>query len=379
MTTRLEQTLDALKARNRLRSLTPARGLDFSSNDYLGLSASSALYKAAAEALERKVALGAGGSRLLRGNSPEHEGLEREAARFFGSEAALFMGGGFQANQAVFSCLPAAGDLVLYDALVHASAHEGMRLGRADKKCFRHNDISHASEIVQAWRTAGGRGQIWLVVESVYSMEGDLAPLRDLDALAQSVGAILVVDEAHATGLFGRRGCGLASDLKSDTLTLHTCGKALGVSGALLCGPRVMIDILINRARPFIFATAPPPLTAALVRAALKMLDESPELALAAWDRINHAHKEAHRFLGLAGLETQIVPVLVGNDYLSLMRAQDLQNQGFDVRAIRPPTVPPGTSRLRVSITGHVNTSDISNLFEAIGNQMRETSCPALL
>lgn len=364
---RLESMLDALQARHRRRALIPTQGLDFASNDYLGLAGSQVLQRAAHDALSRGVPVGSGGSRLLRGNHPEHEALEREAAAFFGADAALFMGGGFQANQAIFSTLPAAEDLVLYDALVHASAHEGMRASRADLRAFRHNDVADARNVLRDWQSTGGSGQVWIAVESVYSMEGDLAPLEDLSVFAREADAVLVVDEAHATGVFGERGRGLAHDLNADLLTLHTCGKGLGVSGGLICGPRVMIDTLINRARPFIFATAPSPLNAALVCAALRELAEDFSLVDAAHERMRHAHDTA-RELGLpaAALNSQIIPVVLGDDERTMAMAATLQQQGFDVRGIRPPTVPKGTSRLRVSITGNVTLQDITALFTTI-------------
>lgn len=372
---RLKSMLDVLEARHRRRLLTPAQGLDFASNDYLGLAGSGLLQDAAQEAVARGVPVGSGGSRLLRGNHREHEALEQEAAAFFGSEAALFMGGGFQANQALFSTLPAAGDLVLYDALVHASVHEGMRTGRADLRSFRHNDAGDAKRVAGDWRRAGGKGQIWIAVESVYSMEGDLAPLDELAALARETEAVLVVDEAHATGVFGAQGRGLAHDLNADVLTLHTCGKGLGISGGLICGSRVMIDALINRARPFIFATAPSPLNAALVRAAIRILDSGETLVETARARIGHAH-DAARQSGIAGpiLNSQIIPVILGNEARTMEMAMALQKQGFDVRGIRPPTVPKGTSRLRISITGNVTHADVTALFAAIASKYPEAA-----
>lgn len=371
-TARLGNALKVLETRHRLRRLAPRTGLDFASNDYLGLAGSEVLKRAAHQALDRGVPLGSGGSRLLRGNHPEHEALEAEAAAFFGTEAALFMGGGFQANQAVFSTLPAAGDLILHDDLIHASAHEGMRLGRADTRAFVHNDVHDARAVLYEWRTAGGTGQVWIAVESVYSMEGDLAPLVDLAALARAEDAVLVVDEAHATGVFGPNGQGLAHGLDAEVLSLHTCGKGLGVSGGLICGPREMIDTLINRARPFIFATAPSPFDAAVVRGALQAVQKHPRLTLQARDRMAHAHTEAARLCGLSGFHSQIMPVIVGADEATMARASQLQRLGFDVRGIRPPTVPRGSSRLRVSITGNITEQDITAVFQAIAQQQSD-------
>jgi len=370
---RLTSMLDALDKRHRRRVLAPRQGLDFASNDYLGLAQSPMLQRAARQALERGVPLGAGGSRLLRGNHPEHEALEREAAAFFGAEAALFMGGGFQANQAIFSALPAAGDLVLHDALVHASTHEGMRLGRAEARGFAHNDPADARRVIAEWQADGGAGQIWIAVESVYSMEGDSAPLAALSRLARDQDAVLVVDEAHATGVFGPCGRGLAHGLGADVLTLHTCGKGLGVSGGLICGARVLIDTLVNRARPFIFASAPSPFTAAMVRAALTLLQQDPGLTAAAQDRIRHAHaRAACHGLDRTRLTSQIIPVVLGDEARSMTLAAVMQRQGFDIRAIRPPTVPRGTSRLRISITGNVGKADISAVFQTLADCLQE-------
>ena len=372
---RLSSMLDVLNTRHRRRVLAPRSGCDFASNDYLGLAESPLLDQAARRALDRGVPLGSGGSRLLRGNHPEHEALEEEAADFFGAEAALFMGGGFQANQAIFSTLPATGDLVLHDEQIHASVREGLRTGRADARAFVHNDPPDARRVINAWRADSGGGQIWIAVESVYSMEGDIAPLSELAALAREHDAVLVVDEAHATGVFGPRGQGLAHDLQAEVLTLHTCGKGLGVCGALVCGARPMIDTLINRARPFIFATAPSPLNAALVRAVLAELGANGDLTGAAMDRMRHAHAEARRNgLPPKALNSQIIPVILGEEALTMDIASEMQNHGFDIRGIRPPTVPRGTSRLRISISGNVTHSDITALMETLSHCQGNTS-----
>ena len=232
------QDLAKLAQGDRLRSLRARTGVDFSSNDYLGLANCDALRKAALDAINTGVALGSGGSRLLRGNCFEHELLESAAAQFFGSESALFFATGFAANMAILSTLPQRGDLVLYDELIHASAHDGMRLGRAECRPFRHNDVSALEGSMVAWRREGGTGSVWIAVESLYSMDGDRAPLSDLAVLADAYDAILLVDEAHATGVFGSRGEGLAGHLHQlpNVITLHTLGKALGWALSGLCG-----------------------------------------------------------------------------------------------------------------------------------------------
>ncbi len=359
--------LAALEARGRLRGLAPAAGVDFASNDYLGLAGSELLRSAARRALQRGTPLGAGGSRLLRGNHPEHEALEHEAAAFFGSEKALFIGGGFQGNLAIFASLPRAGDLVLHDALIHASAHDGLRHCRAEYRAFPHNDAQAAREAARQWRHAGGTGRIWIAVESLYSMDGDFAPLEALAGIARETDAVLIVDEAHATGLYGAAGRGLAHGLTDVALiALHTCGKALGVAGALITAERVVIDSLVNRARPFIYATAPPPFTAALIRASLAAVQDQPDLVARAHALRNHANREARRLCALSPAPSQIIPVPVGDDHAALALAQKLQAAGFDIRAIRPPTVPKGSARLRVSITGTVTEAQITALFTTI-------------
>ena len=359
------QALAALADRGRLRSLAPRLGHDFASNDYLGLAGSDVLRDAARAALDRGVAVGAGGSRLLRGNDSEHEALEALAAHHFSTEAALFMGGGFAANQAIFASLPMPDDLVLYDTLIHASAHDGMRLGRAETQSFVHNDANDAQAQITTWRTKGGKGRIWLAIESLYSMGGDFAPLADFAALAAAQDAVLVVDEAHATGLYGPTGRGLTEGMAHDAnlLTLHTCGKALGISGALICGAADLTQTLINKARGFIYATAPSPLNAALVAAALHHLHANPQRRTATQALVDHAHATAAEH-GFTGLQSQILPILLGTDQRVMQVAKSLQQRGHDIRGIRPPTVPRGSARLRISITLNTTADVISQMFE---------------
>jgi 8-amino-7-oxononanoate synthase len=355
--------LRALAARARLRTLAPRRGVDFASNDYLGLAASDALRAAAADALARGVPLGSGGSRLLRGNHPEHEALEAEAAAFYGTPAALFLPSGFVANTALFATLPQRGDLVVHDALVHASVHEGLRLGRAEAVAAAHNDATAFDDALVGWRRRGGRGRPWIAVESLYSMDGDTAPLADLAALAERHEAILVVDEAHATGVFGAGGRGLAAayDGRPYVVTLRTGGKALGAEGALLCGPRAMAEHLVNRARGFIFSTAPSPLMAAVLRAALRLCAADDWRRAALHERIARAAQRL-RPLGARVHGTPIVPLVLGDDARAMAVAAQLQAAGYDVRGIRPPTVPVGSARLRIALTLNAEPGAIDGL-----------------
>jgi len=359
--------LQALKLAGRARQLKSPDGIDFASNDYLGLAGSPALRQAVADALDRGVPVGSGGSRLLRGNHLEHEALEIEAAALFGTESALFFSSGYAANAALLATLPQRGDLVVHDALVHASAHEGMRLGRAETVSVAHNDPGAVETAIADWRAKGGTGRVWIAVESLYSMDGDRAPLADLAEIADRHDGILLIDEAHATGVFGSRGRGLATELgaRENVITLRTCGKALGCEGALVCGDRTVIDFLINRGRGFIFSTAPSPLMAAACRAALRLMQDEG-LRLRLHDLVMGAGTLFAERLGLAATGSQIIPVILGTDARAMTVARALQDQGFDIRGIRPPTVPEGTARLRVSLTLNVGMSQVEALVDAL-------------
>ncbi|KIX17644.1 8-amino-7-oxononanoate synthase [Paracoccus sp. 228] len=360
--------LQGLAGDARLRSLAERRGIDFSSNDYLGLAQSDRMRAAVVRALDAGVPVGAAGSRLLRGNTDRQAGFEDAAARFFGAEAALGFGGGYVANFAVITTLPQRGDLLLMDALAHASTHEGARAGRAEVASFRHGDVGHAEDVITAWRRAGNTGAVWIAVESLYSMDGDQAPLDDLMRLADAHG-FLLIDEAHATGVFGPRGRGLAHHLegRDNVVTLHTLGKALGGSGALICGARVLIDFLVNRCRPFIFATAPSPLMAAAGLEALAMLQDEPWRQATLAGHVVAFHDQMARRLPQVPLSgSQIVPLIVGPNAETMALAAQVQARGFDARGIRPPTVPEGTSRLRVSLTLNATRADVLRLAETL-------------
>ena len=364
--------LDDLKQRSVYRGLRATAGTDFTSNDYLALADSRRMREVLIDALKRGVPSGSGGSRLLRGNHPEHERLEEEAARFFGTKRALLFGSGYAANTALLSTLPQRGDLVVYDQYVHASSHDGMKLGRASVASFAHNDVDSADDAIRTWRQGGGTGTPWIVIESLYSMEGDRAPLADLKTLAERCGAFLIIDEAHATGVFGPDGRGLAAELEGSdhVLVLHTGGKALGVSGAIVTGPSVLCDFLINRGRPFIFATAPPPLVATALCESLAILREEPERRTRLASLAAHARQAIRKQLGLPTPHSQILPVIIGESDPAMRIAEMIQTAGFDVRAIRPPTVPAGTSRLRISITLHLDESSIDALMYAMREAM---------
>jgi 8-amino-7-oxononanoate synthase len=368
-----EKDLLGLAQQGRLRALRGRAGADFTSNDYLGMAESEELRLAATTAIARGVPVGSGGSRLLRGNHPEHEALEQEAAAYFGAETALYFGGGYVANLAIFSTLPQRGDLVVHDELIHASVHEGLRRGRAEALSVPHNNIDAFDAAIVRWRAEGGKGRPWISVESLYSMDGDSPDLAALLAVADRHEAMLVIDEAHATGVLGPQGRGLAAGFegRENVITLHTCGKALGTVGGFILAPRIIRDFLVNRARPFIFATAPSPLIAAITRTALEISRTNPERREKLARLVRFAGTELRRHCGIDGSGTHILPIIIGADQAAVDVAAALQRRGFDIRAIRPPTVPEGTARLRIALTTAVDQATVAHLFEALAEDMR--------
>jgi 8-amino-7-oxononanoate synthase len=366
-----EGHLEQLERNCRRRHVSVAGGHDFASNDYLGLANSTELKMAIADALSRGVPIGSGGSRLLRGNHEEHEMLELEAARFFRSESVLFFGSGYAANSALLSTLPQRGDLIVYDELIHASSHEGIRLARASACAAKHNDCQSFAEALRAYRIQGGTGRPWIVVESLYSMDGDKAPLGELLSLAEEYEGFLIIDEAHATGVFGEQGRGLAEGLggREYVITVRTCGKALGCEGALVCASPIVKSFLTNLGRGFIFSTAPSPLMASAVRGALRVLeaDDGRQQRL---HRLYSFAAQCLEPLGAKSHSSQILPLVIGDAAETMRLSAKLLLAGFDVRGIRPPTVPDGTSRLRISITLNVDEAVIASLASAMKGSM---------
>ncbi|HVZ27891.1 MAG TPA: 8-amino-7-oxononanoate synthase [Rhizomicrobium sp.] len=365
--------LNSLAAKGRLRALKGRCGRDFTSNDYLALAESQALKAAAAEASARGVPVGAGGSRLLRGNHPEHEALEEEAARFFGGEAALYFPTGYAANAAIALTLPRGGDLILYDSRIHASFRAGLDPARIAAAETPHNDVDAIETAIRNFRQTGGKGRVWIAAETLYSMDGDKAPLADLVALARRHEALLVLDEAHATGVYGPQGRGLSAEWEGapDIISLHTCGKALGAMGALVVLPALYRDFIVNRCRSFIYSTAPSPLMAALVRAALRIV-AGMEVERARLQALVHHAGDLARAMGVRASGSQIQPIIVGADANAVALAEAMQRHGFDIRAIRPPTVPEGTARLRLSLTLHAGAPMLDDLFAALAAELEK-------
>lgn len=334
--------------------------VDFCSNDYLGLSRSPDLKKKIAEELNRHPAypVGATGSRLLSGNSAYIEHLEEEIALFHRAEAGLLFNSGYSANLGVFSALAQRGDTVVCDELVHASIIDGIRLSGANRYTFAHNDPeSLEKKLKQAEK---GSGRVYIAVESLYSMDGDLAPLEKIISLGEEYNAAVIVDEAHAGGVLGKNGRGLVSDAGLEARVfarIYTFGKALGSHGAIVTGSRVLKDYLVNFARTLIYTTALPFHNLASIKCAYELLIARPDIQQALKDRISlfkQLTRENRRIQAMDGpIQTMIVP---GNQAARAMEKK-LQAAGLHVRAIRSPSVPAGKERLRICLHSY-NTED---------------------
>jgi 8-amino-7-oxononanoate synthase len=319
------------------------------SNNYLGLADHPRVREAAADAAMRW-GVGAGASRLVSGTMTVHRRLEERLAAFKGTESALLFGSGYLANSGVVAALAGAGDVVFSDELNHASIIDGCRLARAETAVYRHGDVEHLAWSIER---AGGRGGV-IVTDSVFSMDGDVAPLEDLLVLAREHGLRLVVDEAHGTGAVGPGGRGAVADagLEGEVdVVVGTLGKALGAYGAFAATDAQTARFLVNTARPLIFSTAPPPPVVAAALAGLELLLEQPRRVdkLQANARIMRDALAREGF-DVAGSTTQIVPLIVGDAGLAMRLCEAALEGGVFAQAIRPPTVPDGTSRLRLAV-----------------------------
>lgn len=349
--------------------------LNFSSNDYLGLANEPAIKEATIKAVENFGA-GAGASRLICGSLAPHHELDEALAAFKGAAAALSFSTGYAAAIGTIGALVGKDDVIVIDKLVHASIVDGARLSGAKLRVFSHNDLSELEDILQ-WASsvqspkskAQNQSRVLIVTESVFSMDGDCAPLREIVELKNKYGAWLMVDEAHATGLYGKHRRGLAEEIGvSDQIEVQmgTLGKALGASGGYIAGSRTLIDYLVNRARSFIFSTAPVPAAAAAAIAGIHFVQSSlgETRRNLLWQRV----KEFHALLDASepSMLSAIIPVMVGEETKAVEVATALRNQNIFVPAIRYPTVARGKARLRVTLTAAHDASDIKQLATAL-------------
>ncbi len=374
----IEEELNEMERRHLLRHapVYPSAGgrldingiavLNFASNDYLNLASHPDVIASAVEALETYGA-GATSSRLVAGTLPLHEELEYEIARHKGYPSALVFGSGYMTNAGVIPALVGRSDQIFADRLAHASLLDAALLSRAKLERFHHNDAGHLEELLTQ---ASPSGRKLVVTESIFSMDGDRAPLGEIADSAERHGALLMVDEAHATGIFGPAGAGLIQE-KELTSRVNVCmgtlSKALGGYGGFVACSGNLRRWLINRARAFIYTTAPPPSAVGAALAALKILEREPHLGrelLSRADRFRTQLKEAG--FNTLNSSSQIIPVLVGENAAALRLAARLREQGILAAAIRPPTVPPGTARLRLSVTLAHTEEDLAHTAAAL-------------
>lgn len=366
----LQRKLQLRKNENSFRALANKENLiDFTSNDYLGLARSNELF----ELIHNKVnALphknGSSGSRLLSGNTPYAEEVERKLANIFKAEAALIFNSGYAANQAVLSSIPQRGDTILYDALAHACIRDGARLSLAKQLSFAHNDLN---DLEKKLRQASGN--IFIAIESIYSMDGDECPLEEVIALAKQYGAFVMIDEAHSTGAVGDKGSGLSvSQTLQDEIGIrvYTFGKAIGCHGACVAGSKVMIDYLINFARPFIFTTALSPHSIASIDCSFSFLEENIHLQKTLGEKIELFTSSLKKQNSVKTIDSksQIQSVVIPGNEKVKSAAEKLQHNGFDVRPILYPTVPKETERLRICLHTFNSDDEIKNLVQELSS-----------
>jgi 8-amino-7-oxononanoate synthase len=368
----LQDGLRDLERREQRRTLVDSSvsgdssrvSVNLCSNDYLGLSESEELRAAVIEAVQIAPRIGGTGSRLLSGHLRDWDTLEQEFAEFAGTESALYFASGYAANIGLLTSVLQKDDTVFSDELNHASLIDGMRLSGARKVIYRHLDLNDLETALRTTSTQGGRK--FVVTETVFSMDGDIANVAKLASLCAKYGAGLILDEAHAIGVHGPNGRGIAASagLTNEVIAMtHTCGKALASAGAFVCCSATLRDHLVNHARTFIFSTAMPPYMAGQIRAALQIarrMDSDRARLLANAKRLNTQ-------LRVQGYDTadsasQVIPIVVGANDEAVAAAEFLQSEGFAVRAIRPPTVPQGRARLRLSLTAAISQGELDRL-----------------
>lgn len=370
----LNSRLEEFSQRGKLRRLQNRHGLDLTSNDYLGFTSDPVLRERFNKAVQdSSVPLGASGSRLLRGQIEVFEKIEERLAKFSGKESALLFSSGYQANLGLYSALLTTNDLVFSDEYNHASIIDGIKLSRSLCLVYPHNDIAALKELLE--KNKNHIGLKVICTESIFSMEGDEAHLEEIVALAAEYSCLVVVDEAHATGIFGS-GLVHSKNLQDKVFaTVHMAGKALGASGAWIAADSKFKEFLINFSRPFIYSTAPLPLLAVILENSLKYYEEVGAerarsiLSLSSYFILKIDAQQTRYNFSIPDVKSCIVPLIIGGTSRTVAIAAKLQELNYDVRAIRPPTVPEGTSRLRIVLNskltaGHIDTF-VRDLFSA--------------
>jgi 8-amino-7-oxononanoate synthase len=365
----LNAKLEARKQNNAIRKLPGERnGIDFSSNDYLGFAKSETIFQQTHELLHNRniMANGATGSRLISGNHSLYAETENAIAKFHNAESALVFNSGYDANVGFFSSVPQRNGIVLFDEICHASIRDGIRLSNAKSYKFSHNDLEDLESLIQKHQT--DQNEIYIATESVFSMDGDSPNLGQMAALAQKHNCLLIVDEAHALGVFGENGCGLIQELHLQNKVfarIMTFGKGLGCHGAAILGSKELSDYLVNFARSFIYTTGLPPHSLASIFTAYRYLETDSRSLEKLKDNILHFSQEKNR-LGMkqifvrskSAIQSAIIP---GNEKVKGIASQ-LQSKGYDVKAILSPTVPEGQERLRICLHSYNTAQEITNV-----------------
>ncbi|WP_197529224.1 aminotransferase class I/II-fold pyridoxal phosphate-dependent enzyme [Aeoliella mucimassa] len=366
-------TAAGLERRTEVYPPSKATAANFSSNDYLNLSA----HPAVLQAQQQATAAGSGASRLVSGTTEVHQQFEQQLAEYLDKPAAVICGAGYLANVSILTAWLRRSDTVFADRLVHASLIDGIQLSMAQHQRFRHNDLDHLEQLLTKRSANRQPDERWLVVvESIYSMDGDRAPLEAIAPLAAKFDAELLVDEAHALGVFGPAGQGVAAELGiTDQVGIltGTLSKSFGSYGGIVAGSELLRRLVVNRARPFIYNTGLPPGVLLAAGESLRLMKAHPEFGPQLLALADHFRTELEKQGLTVGPSTsQIVPVMVGDNELALALAERLQTAGTFVKAIRPPTVPEGTARLRFSITLAHHEALLTSTAEQVGHEARQ-------
>ncbi len=380
-----EQELSQLEERHLLRSLTVVEAYDgprvtvkgrdmllLCSNDYLGLANHPSLRQAAVQAMDR-YCFGAGASRLISGTSPLHQALEDSIARFKGTEAAIVFNSGYAANTGIIPAIAGTGDVILSDSLNHASIIDGCRLSKAEAMVYRHKDVGQVETLLQKYMNARRK---LIVTDGVFSMDGDIAPLQDLVSLSEKYDAILMVDDAHGTGVLGKTGRGTVEHLGLSgrvPIQMGTLGKAFGSFGAYAAGSKSLVNMLINSARSYIYSTALPPSVCAASLAAIALVEQGPERRDRLWkNRSRFVNGLRSIGIGTGNSETPIIPIVIGDSGRALKAAERLFECCIYASAIRPPTVPVNAARIRTTVTAAHTEDDIDSALGIFRKLQRE-------
>lgn len=383
----IEKELEQIKKEGLYRSLRTLEGhqgakvtidgkecLNLCSNNYLGLANNPRLKQAAIEALQ-KYGCGAAASRLVCGNFKLYEELENSVARFKKQEAALVFNSGYAANLGAITALAGRGDIVFSDRLNHASIIDAVLLSRADLKRYPHKDIAALEEMLKAHSSKPTTQKKLIVTDTLFSMDGDIAPLPEIVELAKRYGAMVMVDEAHATGVFGEKRSGLAEHFgltKDIDVHMGTFSKALGCMGGYIAGSKALIEYLVNKSRPLIYTTAMPPSVLASCIEAIDVVRKDAWMADTLWENTDLMRKGLINLgFSLSAAESQIMPILTGDSEKTMEFSRELFKEGVFIQAIRPPTVPEGKARLRLTVTAAHKKEDLKKALEIMGETGR--------